>query len=219
MDDECASVEPDAMLAILKRNQQTVVRAIDQLNADRDRHSGSGRSFARGFASSQRAVNALNQVMRSADPTFRRILPAGPIAVIPRSHPYRVHGRNFLVETGSTDGFKIQFYTQSVLSEWFERQVPSYDTTADGPPKGVRHYTIMMLHEYGHVVHRAIFRNLADADVQRLVEALLASGNGARRRPIDCWNAFGRSFDAQSEWFSDAFVRCALRVYNPDIVL
>jgi len=193
---------------LLDPDRRAVVRRVlALLNQDREdyvRSSGGGGEAAAAFARTRRALAALHQTVRGLHPVLARILlPRRAIAVVPRAQPYAVHGRDVLVRTGSTDGYSIQFYPRLVMSDWFDQQ-----SAHGGPrPRGVHHYVAVMLHEFGHVVHRALVRHQRERTVQLLLRTMLREGDLLR-----CWNARADSFDRQSEWFANAFVRTAFAV-------
>ena len=152
------------------------------------------------FAKTQTATRLLRSIFESGP--LGRFLPLSVI-VLPRWKPYKVQGHKDKIITASSNGYNMQFYAPKIMSDTFER-LPTHF----GPsPRGVRHYTVMILHEYGHVIHRAIMR-MNETNRNAVVRWYMGPF-------IKCWKALEKDFDEQSEWFADVFARVFVRAYDP----
>lgn len=180
-------------------SKSLVSEAFFLLNKDRNNYVNQGLTS---FEDTKLAISLLINVFRNLSPVLKNILPRNDIVIRPREKPYTVYGRSILVQTGSTDGYTIQFYARMVTSKWFDGQAPAFGGSM---PPGMHHYAVVMIHEFGHVVHRALRRNWKDKRVRNMTRDMLSNGG------VDCWMEYSKVFEDQSEWFADMFVRTLLR--------
>lgn len=156
--------------------------------------------------STQYAMNYLNKMFRVG--ILKRTLPSRVI-VVAHEDEYYVNGYDYPVYTASTDGKTIQIASSFVLSVQFNMEDNHY-----GPnPIYFTHYTFLMLHEYGHVLFRAIEKLPIGYRDMAILEFL-----GNNRGFMRCWKAMERKSNSYlSEWFADVFARTCIQSIYPEL--
>lgn len=204
MSTSCAYFEPDGLVVLLKKHREVVIRIVKLLNDDRRAYRLTQDINFRG---TRQAVKLLSWIFHRGP--LSRIVPAAHnVDVIPHVFPYMVHGRAIKIRSASTNGHNIQFYYPGVMTDRFERMSTRFGKV----PPGLTHYAVMILHEYGHIIHRAIRRTTNSEDILRSLTFLFGPLGVSRSQGLRCWKTYAKDFDAQSEWFADVFSRTFVRV-------
>lgn len=203
----CSYVPTPALSSMLWKMVLTLNRAVTLLNKQVKYYQRTAafhvRSSIPNLEETEIAINAINDRFNVG--LLSKVLPKR-ITINSHGMYFKIVGYKYPVYTASTDGYTIDVASSFVLSESFNSEDNHY---GKNHPE-VSHYAFLMLHEYGHILYRALERLPKVERNMAIMEYI-----GSAPSLVRCWARIERSSHHNvSEWFADVFVRACIRTLH-----
>lgn len=207
----CEFVDTPQLTSLLSRNKVAVMHAINLLNIDLEscqkiRKRG---GVKRDFVDTREALDILLSIFRTESKYLKRTLPR-KIELIPHQNHYMLSKhKQMVIDTASVKNGIIQFSVRGICSESFQKD---RNHLGENHPS-IYHYSALMLHEFGHIIHTAMLRLPHDQMVEEMKRIM-----SSQKKFAKCWNTTIKvSRQNRSEWFADIVMRELMRVKVPGI--